>query len=561
MVGRIVVCMMPRCSSFPLRIAVAVSIAVLLIVGPLPSAGAFGPGEAAEGTFASDRIVVGFKRGTKAWDMAGAHAAAGTKAKGHIPPLDVEIVEVPKGRTVPGLIKMYEKNPNVTFAEPDYVVTAQMTPDDPYYQYQWGLPAVNAPAAWETVTGSSDVTIAVLDTGIDASHPDFAGRIVAGYDFVNGDANPDDDHGHGTTVAGIAGANGNNSLGVAGVDWQARLMPVKVLSASGSGYLSDVAQGIVWATDHGAQVINMSLSGSSGSSVLAQAVDYAYGRGTTLVAGSGNNGTDTIGYPAVYPKVIAVGALNKELLATFSNYGSGLSLVAPGYGIYTTLRGGGYVKTSGTSMSTPFVAGLAAVMYGHDPSLSPAEVEGIMRDTATDLGDPGFDIYFGYGRIDMARALAALTDGQPAPAPMPDLEPVPEPEPAPDPTPSPEPEPAPEPTPAPGPEAPPAPAPVDTTAPTVRITSPADGSTVSGNVAITAAATDDTGVTRVHFYANGGLIGKVTTQPYSVRWNTRKLSGTYTLTAIAYDAAGNTSQPSVLTVKIATATTGKPPKK
>jgi hypothetical protein len=166
-------------------------------------------------------------------------------------------------------------------------------------------------------------------------------------------------------------------------------------------------------------------------------------------------------------------------------------------------------------------------MYGVDAALVPADVERIMRDTATDLGAPGFDIYYGWGRIDMAGALTALTAGQPAPAP----------------------------------EATPAPAPADTTAPTVRITSPADGSTVSGSVAIAAAATDDTGVTRVQFYANGGLIGTATTPPYSVRWSTRKLTGMYALTAVSYDAAGNASQPAAVTVTIATASTGKPPKK
>jgi thermitase len=314
--------MVSRLSHLPWKVAVALAIAVLLVVGPLASAGAFGPGEAAEGTFASDRIVVGFKPGAKAWDVAGAHAAAGTKAKGRIPQINVEIVEVPKGRTVPGLIKMYEKNPNVVFAEPDYVVTAQMTPNDPYYPDQWGMPVVNAPEAWDMTTGSSDVTVAVLDTGIDATHPDLAGRVVPGYDFVNRDADASDDHGHGTQVAGIVGANGNNATGVAGVNWGTKLMPVKVLNSSGSGYSSVIAEGITYAADQNAEVINMSLGGSDPTGALAAAVEYAYGKGSTLVAASGNSGNSVLMHPAAHEKVIAVGSLRDATsLSTFSNYG------------------------------------------------------------------------------------------------------------------------------------------------------------------------------------------------------------------------------------------------
>lgn len=543
--------MATRGSRPSIMFALSLALVLLMIAGPLASAGAFGPAQAADGTYAPDRVLVGFKPGTPAWDRAGAHASVGTKAKSRIGQIDVEVVEIPKGRTVPGVLKAYEKNPNVAFAEPDYVVTSLAMPNDPYYPYQWGLPAVNAPAGWDRTTGSTDVTVAVLDTGIDAAHPDLANRTVAGYDFVNRDADPSDDHGHGTTVAGILAANGNNGQGVAGVDWNARIMPVKVLSATGSGTLSAVAEGIVWATDRGAKVINMSLGGSSGSSALASAVDYAYGKGTTLVAGSGNSGTDAIIYPAAYPKVVAVGALDKTALASFSNYGSGLSLVAPGYSIYTTLRGGGYVKTSGTSMSTPFVAGLAALMYSVDSSLTPVDVERIMQQTASDLGEPGYDVFYGHGRIDVAGALEALAQRVPEAAPSP----APEPEPVPDPEPAPQPDPGPEPEPEPAPE----PAPADTTAPAVRLASPADGAVVSGVVTVSALASDATGVAQVLFYANGQLIGTSTAAPYSARWNTRRLTGTWALTAIALDAAGNSACSETITVTVAA--TVKPPRK
>jgi len=547
--------MLARLARTSWRIALTITLGLLLAVGPLASAGAFGPGEAADGTFASDRILVGFKPGTKAWDVAGTHASLGTKSKGRIAQIGVEIVEVPKGRTVPGLIKMYEKNPNVVFAEPDYVATALVTPDDPYYPNQWGLPAVDAPEAWEMTTGSSGVTIAIIDTGIDATHPDLAGRIVPGYDFVNRDSDPSDDHGHGTRVAGIAGANGNNATGVAGFNWGAKLMPVKVLNSSGSGYNSVIAEGITYAADQGAQVINMSLGGSDPTGTLAAAVEYAYGKGSTLVAASGNSGTETLMHPAAHEKVIAVGSLRDATnQSAFSNYGSGLSLVAPGENIYSTRLGGGYTSSSGTSMSAPFVAGLAAMLSGVNPSLSPAQIQDIMEQTAVDLGDPGFDIRYGYGRISTAAAVSAVLDtSAPAPAPAPEPEPAPEPAPEP----SPEPEPAPEPAPEPTPE----PEPTDVTPPTVRITSPWEGNVVSGTIYLTASAYDETGVTRLEFYADGALVGTVSAEPYRVRWNTRKSSGAVTLVAVAWDAAGNSATSNPVTVTVSNGSSGKPVKK
>jgi thermitase len=560
---RIVVFMLSRFTRTSWRIALALVIALSLAAGPLASAGAFGPGEAAEGTFAPDRILVGFKPGTPAWDVAGAHASVGAKSKGRIGQIGVEIVEVPRGRSVSGLIKMYERNPNVVFAEPDYVLTAQMTPNDPYYPDQWGLPVVNAPEAWDMTTGSSDVTVAVLDTGIDATHPDLAGRVVPGYDFVNRDADASDDHGHGTQVAGIVGAIGNNATGVAGVNWGTRLMPVKVLNSSGSGYSSVIAEGITYAADQNAEVINMSLGGSDATGALAAAAEYAYDKGSTLVAASGNSGNGVLMHPAAHEKVIAVGSLRDATsLSTFSNYGNGLSLVAPGQSIYTTRLGGGYVRPSGTSFAAPFVSGLAAMLSGIDPSLSPADIQDLMERTAVDLGDPGWDVYYGYGCVNMAGAVAALGVPGPAPAPAPDPEPAPEPAPEPEPAPAPEPEPEPVSEPQPEPEPEPAPEqPADVTAPTVRITTPWDGTVVSGNVVITAAASDDKGVARVQFFVNGELVGTATSEPYSVRWNSRKSSGTVVIEAVAWDAAGNSAASNPVTVTVDNGGSTKGPKK
>lgn len=535
----------------PWRLALSVALVLSLAVAPFATATAptAGPGD-----YAADRVLVGFRPGTPAWEVAGAHAAAGTKARGRIAQLGVEIVEVPKGRTVTGLIKAYEKNPNVKFAEPDFVVQTLLVPDDPIYPNQWAHPYINTPGAWDVSSGSSDVTIAILDTGLELSHPEMASRITASYDFINNDADPADDNMHGTRVTGVAAATGNNALGVAGMDWSARIMPVKVLNSSGSGSTSTVANGITYAADRGAQVINMSLGGSS-SSTLAAAVRYAYDRGVTLVAASGNDGAEVARYPAAYPEVIAVGSVYKDQVSSFSNFGSHLAVVAPGEKINTTCMGNDYWYISGTSAASPFVAGLAALLHAAKPGISPDEVRTAITATARDLGAPGWDKYYGWGHIDAAAALAYVGDTAPAPAPE---EPVEEPvaEPAPE-EPVAEPEPTPDPEPAPEPE----PDPVDTTAPSVSITSPADGAAVSGVVTVQAEGRDEAGVTRVEFYANGSLIGTSTSAPYSANWNTKKLKGTFMLTAVAYDSAGNAGTSSPVTVTIAEAVKKVPPPK
>ena len=187
----------------------------------------------------------------------------------------------------------------VAFVEPNYLVQAlDVIPNDPGWGSQYGLTAIRAPQGWELSSGSSSVTIAIIDSGVDLSHADLAGKITAGYDFVNNDDTPQDDFGHGTHVAGIAAALGNNGTGVAGVSWGARVMPLKVLSSTGSGTYANVAAAIVWAADHGAQVINLSLGGVSPSATLEAAVVYAYNKGMLLVAASGNTGSSQVLYPA-----------------------------------------------------------------------------------------------------------------------------------------------------------------------------------------------------------------------------------------------------------------------
>lgn len=504
-----------------MRLVAAIS-AFALAIAPIPAA-ACEPGNPAG---PSIRLLVKFCDSTPAARMAASHAAAGAREIRAIPRIGVRVVEVPASQAGRAIAR-YSEDPAVMFAEADQPVSVDLVPNDALYAGQWGLPAVSAPTGWDVTTGSSSVTVAVLDTGVDASHPDLARRLAPGTDLVNRDSDPTDDNGHGTLVAGIVGADSNNGIGVAGMDWNARLMPVKVLDASGSGYMSTVAEGVVWAADHGAKVINMSLSGATGTSTLQSACAYAYQKGVVLVAAAGNDGTDAPRYPAAYDSVISVGSLSGDTRSSYSNYGATLELMAPGGLIYTTQKGGSYVRASGTSMAAPFVAGLAALVCSADPTAAPDRVRQVLAATATDLGATGWDPEYGWGRIDAAKALAAL--GAAAPAPTPEPEPAPAPAPAPEPTPAP-----------------------DVTAPTVAITSPSNGATVSSNkVTVAVDARDDTRVTKVEIYANGKLIATLTTAPYKYVWNVRKLAGSYTLTAKAYDAAGNCGASAPVTITIA----------
>jgi thermitase len=327
-----------------------------------------------------------------------------------LPDLRIERVAAPEGQEEM-IVQALSKDPRVEYAELDYVVHASLIPNDPYFQQQWAPLKIQAPEAWDQTTGTSDVIIAIVDTGVDLNHPDLDDKIVPGRDFVNDDDLAQDDHGHGTHVAGIAAAETDNGRGVAGISWGARLMPVKVLDANGDGYWSDVARGIRYACNHGAQVINLSLGGDAPSSTLKDALEQAYKDGCLIVAAAGNSGRGEIDYPARYPEAIAVTATDRrDEPAGFSDYGPQAELAAPGVDIYSTLwtrpNHHDYGWNTGTSMSTPQVAGLAALIWSACPRLDNTEVRAILRSTAKDLGAVGCDSHYGYGRIDARKAVA-----------------------------------------------------------------------------------------------------------------------------------------------------------
>jgi subtilisin family serine protease len=269
----------------------------------------------------------------------------------------------------------------------------------------------------------------VVDTGLDLTHPDLVGSLwvnvgevagngldddgngcvddVHGCDFVDGDGLPADGHGHGTHVAGIVGADTNNGIGVAGMGWGVRVMPVRVLDDAGSGGIWSVSEGIRYAADNGARVINLSLGGYGGAQDLQNAVSYAQGRGALVVAAAGNDNLPMPFYPAVYDGVVGVAATDDaDQKAGFSNYGSHVDVAAPGVDIHSTLlQPAAYGEKSGTSMATPMVSGLAALIWTRYPSVTASQVAAAIQDSAVDLGSAGWDAYFGWGRIHAADAL------------------------------------------------------------------------------------------------------------------------------------------------------------
>ncbi len=341
---------------------------------------------------------------------------------------------VPSGSVGKALAEVYG-DPNVVAAEPDRELDAPQLPPAPVLltsgtvlgssplpapnSLQYAPQITRAEEAWSISTGQGQV-IAVVDSGIDPGHPDFAGRIAPGWNTIQNTDNDRDDYGHGTHCAGIAAAYASGPDGVMGIAPGATLLPVKVLRADGSGSDSSVASGITWAAEHGATVISLSLGGPADAKVLDDAVAYALSRGCSVVAAMGNAGDHVKSFPAAVPGVIAVGATDrKDRIASFSQYGSWNSVSAPGVGIYSTfptyhvtLNNEGfsenYASLDGTSMATPAVAGAVADIRAARPRLLPSQIKAILQDSADKVaGRTAFDSHYGYGRIDVLAALRA----------------------------------------------------------------------------------------------------------------------------------------------------------
>lgn len=335
--------------------------------------------------------------------------------------LGVQVVSVPMAK-LQSTLQELRSDGSIDYVEPARRFQSEATTVTPgagsYFSQQYAPQLVRAPQAW-TKTRGAGVTIAIVDTGVDTQHPDLATHVVEGYNALQHNSDVKDDNGHGTHCAGVAAASANQGLGVAGMAPEARVMPIKVLAADGSGSDAGIAEGITWAVDHGANVLNLSFGGTASSRILGDAVAYALQHGVTVVAAMGNDGTRNRSYPAAYPGVLAVGATdNWDRVAGFSQYGEWISVSAPGVSILSTFptyhcrlndRGASshYAVLNGTSMASPAVAGLAALVRAAHPELNAQQVKARIEQTSARIpGFASFDPRCGSGRIDAERAVS-----------------------------------------------------------------------------------------------------------------------------------------------------------
>ncbi len=327
-----------------------------------------------------------------------------------------DFVTVSSSAPAADLLKKLKAEPTVEAASLDYTRQVDATPNDQFYRSEQGyLSTIRMPQAWDLSKSAGAQTVAVLDTGVDAGHPELAGRVLSGYNAYTKNASTNDDHYHGTMVSGIIAASTNDSRGIAGVAWNARILPVKVLRANGSGSDSAIVDGINWAASHGARVINMSLGGPSYNPVMHNAIKAAVAKGIVVVVSSGNEYSNEPHYPGSLPEVISVGATDSNgVLVTFSSWGDNVDLAAPGWNIMsayprrlTEPKYLPYASASGTSFSAPIVAGVAAMLRNKYPSWSPAQIEAQLKNTARDAGPRGRDPFYGAGVLDAANALGA----------------------------------------------------------------------------------------------------------------------------------------------------------
>lgn len=481
------------------RLSIAATLAIASL-GMLPSLSSAAPPE----QWASGRILVSPRPGLPAAAFNKIIKSHGANASRKLNGINVYVVEMPPGREQ-AMAQALARHPNMKFAEVDGAVSMQMIPSDTYYPNAWHLPIIQAPAAWDMATGSG-ITIAILDGGVESTHPDLAAHIVPGWNFYDNNSNTSDVNGHGTKVAGVAAALGDNAMGVTGGAWNAKIMPMRISDPAGNlTYYSIIANSLTWAADHGARVANISYIISQVATVQ-NAAQYMRNKGGVVVASAGNTGA--LDSTPDTPTILTVAATDSaDQRASWSAYGPVVDVAAPGVGIWTTTAGGGYGAVSGTSFSSPLTAGVVALMLSANPALQPSQVDSILTSTADDLGTPGRDDYYGYGRINAYRAVSAAKAAVTA----------------------------------------------DTQPPTVAITSPGGG-TVAGIVTVNVSAADNIGVTQVDLYAGGALVASDIAAPYSFSWDsTSRADGLTSLVAKAYDAAGNVAS-STLSVSVGNTT-------
>lgn len=462
------------------------------LLAALLLAGSLGPSLAAEtARWAPGRLLVMPRAGLPAAEFAAVLRPHGGTAR-RLGGSDLHVVHLPAGVSERAVQRLLARHPLLKFAELDHEVPPALVPNDPYLGSAWHLAVTRTGNAWDTTAGAG-VTVAILDSGVLATHADLQANLVPGYNSHDGSSDTTDVTGHGTTVAGVAGAVLDNAVGVAGVSGAARVMPIRITDSAGTAYYSTIAEGVIHAADRGVRVVNCSYGNLFRNASVQSAGSYLKGKGGLLVVSAGNNAIDEQAEDTL--SMITVSATDaSDQRASWSSYGAMVDIAAPGVGIWTTSRNGGYVAGNGTSYASPLVAGVVALMMSANGSLAPAQIESLLFSSALDLGATGRDTVFGHGRVDAEAAVRAAAQATA----------------------------------------------VDGQAPSVGLLSPAAGSTVSGTVAVDVAASDNVGVVRVDVLVDGQVVASDAVAPYELAWDSRGTpNGNVTVSARAVDAAGN----------------------
>ena len=459
------------------------------------------------GSHIAGELLIAPRRGVSDTDLEGVYNGHGGQKIRILSQINVHHIRVPEN-ALDAIEAALRNNPKVAAVEKNFVAQANLVPNDPNFAIQWHLQKISAPSAWDLSTGASSVVVAVIDSGVDPFHPDLVAKLVPGYNFIGTASDTHDVLGHGTAVAGVIGADTNSGIGVAGLGWNTSVMPIVVINSSNSATYADIAAAVTYAADRGAKVINMSLGGTSYSSTLQSAVDYAWSKGVIVVAAAGNNSSSAAFYPAALNNVVAVAATDStDAPASFSNFGNWIAVAAPRTTIQTTTNGGGYGNWQGTSFASPQVAALAALIIARNPGLNNQQVVDLIKANADDLGAAGFDPYYGWGRINAYRAVHAAQS-------IANL--------------------------------------------SVAITAPVSNSQVSGAVSVTTSVGSQNPISDVEFYLDGALYTVDASSPYSFVWDTTALSGSHSISAKIYDVYGNSATSTSISVTVGTIDTVPP---